>query len=474
MVADILDLVRVKSRTEELLTASRQTIYKQTDRLFAKLMVFQWLFGVAIAYIVSPRAWEGGASHIHIHVWAAIFLGAAIFVMPLIFSLWKPGAVYTRFSIAIGQMLYSGLLIHLTGGRIETHFHIFGSLAFLASYRDYRVLLVAAGVTALDHFVRGVFWPQSIFGVIAFHNWRWVEHSAWVIFEVSILVRMCHRSFTEMRHIAQDMAELELRNEQLNKAMSDLQQAQELEVINKKLKAMYELQKEFTSTVSHELRTPLASIKMGIDLVESKMLGEINAQQQEALGHVKSNVDRLKRLIDDILDLTKMESGRSQMNMIMNDLHKVIKEVIYAQSHVAESKGLYIKTKFDDQVSRVLFDSDRVIQVLNNLINNSIKFTKNGGITITTDTRAYEGYVLVSVSDTGKGIAPENISKLFQKFHQIESAQDNEAGGTGLGLAICKEIIAKHDGRIWVESKLGEGTNFNFILPIKSGGVSNE
>src|SRR6202012_79116 len=103
---------------------------------------------------------------------------------------------------------------------------------------------------------------------------------------------------------------------------------EELKAANKKLQAMYELQKEFTSTVSHELRTPLASIKMGIDLVENKILGEINEQQHEALGHVKNNVDRLKRRIDDILDLTKMESGKLHMNFKMNDIHESIREVI--------------------------------------------------------------------------------------------------------------------------------------------------
>lgn len=242
---------------------------------------------------------------------------------------------------------------------------------------------------------------------------------------------------------------------------------EEIELTNKKLKTMYELQKEFTSTVSHELRTPLASIKTAIDLVVKKMVGDINSEQEEVLGRAKSNVDRLKRLIDDILDLTKMESGKLHMNFMMNDLHLVIQSVAESQKDVAQSRGLSIKLELDNDVPKIPFDSDRLIQVLNNLLNNGIKFTKQGVITIRTQNKSQENNVVVSIQDTGKGIAEEDLPKLFQKFQQIESGHENEEGGTGLGLAICKEIIARHGGKIWAESKPGEGTTFNFILPIQ-------
>jgi signal transduction histidine kinase len=242
---------------------------------------------------------------------------------------------------------------------------------------------------------------------------------------------------------------------------------EELEIANKRLRAMCEIQKEFTSTVSHELRTPLASIKTAIDLVLKKMVGEINEEQKEVLGRAKSNVDRLKRLIDDILDVTKMESGKLQMNFKINDIHRVIQETAEAQKEVAEGRGLYIKTELDVQVPKILFDRDRIIQVLNNLLNNAVKFTKHGGITIKTQKNSQENHIVVSIKDTGKGIAEADISKLFQRFHQIDSTEINEESGTGLGLAICNEIISQHGGKIWVESKLGEGTTFNFILPIQ-------
>lgn len=237
------------------------------------------------------------------------------------------------------------------------------------------------------------------------------------------------------------------------------------EEANEHLKRMYEARTEFTSIVSHELRTPLASIKTAIDLVFKKILGPINPDQEEVLGRAKKNVDRLKRLIDDILDLTKMESGKLNMNFMMNDIRQVVREVVEIQKDFAKTRGLYIKTNFDS-VPNVTFDSDRIIQVLNNFVSNAIKFTKQGGITIHVTDRSKEGHVLISIMDTGKGIAEENLSKLFQKFYQIESAEENEEGGTGLGLAICKEIILKHGGEIWVESQLGKGSIFYFTLPV--------
>ena len=176
-------------------------------------MLFQWFAGIIIAVIVSPRTWAGQSSSIHLHVWAAIFLGGAISSFPILLALIRPGAAFTRYTISVAQMLFSGLLIHLTGGRIESHFHIFGSLAFLAFYRDWRVLIPATIVVALDHLVRGIFFPYSVYGVLTASPWRSVEHAAWVIFEDIFLVISCLSSVREMRLIAARQVELEATNE---------------------------------------------------------------------------------------------------------------------------------------------------------------------------------------------------------------------------------------------------------------------
>ncbi|MGH9139678.1 MAG: ATP-binding protein [Vicinamibacterales bacterium] len=199
----------VGRRASELFSSHQREIYRSTDRLFAGLMGFQWLAGIVFALWVSPLAWYGSVSRTHIHVWAAIVVGGIISLFPALLGLLRPGRPSTRYTIAVAQMLMGALLIHLTGGRIETHFHVFGSLAFLAFYRDWRVLIPATIVVALDHMLRGIFWPQSVYGVLVVSEWRWVEHAAWVIFEDVFLVVSCRRSVAEMQEIAERTATLE-------------------------------------------------------------------------------------------------------------------------------------------------------------------------------------------------------------------------------------------------------------------------
>jgi two-component system sensor histidine kinase/response regulator len=199
----------VSNRASQLFHEAKFHIHRRTDRLFAGLMVFQWLMGIVFALWVSPLAWDGVTSRTHLHVWAAIVLGGIISLFPALLGMLRPGFASTRYIIAVAQMLMGALLIHLTGGRIETHFHVFGSLAFLAFYRDWRVLIPATVVVALDHLLRGIFWPQSVYGVVAASQWRWLEHAAWVLFEDVVLFVACRRSIAEMQQTAERTAALE-------------------------------------------------------------------------------------------------------------------------------------------------------------------------------------------------------------------------------------------------------------------------
>lgn len=197
------------SRTDELLQEHEHRIWAETDRMFIVLMLLQWLGGIAAAVYVSPNTWIGRISTVHIHVWASIFIGGLISLPPVMLALWKPGERITRHVIAISQGCWSALLIHLTGGRIETHFHVFGSLAILAFYRDWTVLLSATIVVAGDHCLRGIFWPLSVYGVAIESPWRWVEHAAWVVFEDIFLFLSCIRSRKAARAICETQALLE-------------------------------------------------------------------------------------------------------------------------------------------------------------------------------------------------------------------------------------------------------------------------
>lgn len=226
------------------------------------------------------------------------------------------------------------------------------------------------------------------------------------------------------------------------------------------------IQTEFTSTVSHELRTPLASIKSSIDIMNSGTPGELTDDQKMFLEKVKSNVDRLNRLINDILDLSKMESGKVEMNFEMADVNQIIKETVENQESVAKEKGLVLEMHLEDNLPQISVDSDKLIQVFNNLINNSIKFTDEGRIAVSSKSCRDQNIIECCVKDTGIGIKKEHKGKLFEKFQQIgDSAK--QIAGTGLGLAICKEIIKQHGGKIWFESEYGSGTSIYFILPIK-------
>ncbi|HYG21702.1 MAG TPA: ATP-binding protein [Verrucomicrobiae bacterium] len=196
-------------RSDELFEEQKQSVIRHTDRLFFWLLICQWIASVFITLLLSPQAWEGRTSSIHVHVIASIVLGGLITSVPVFFA-WKfPGQALTRHAVAIGQMLMAALLVHLTGGRIETHFHFFGSLAILAFYRDWRVLLSASAVVIIDHIARGLVWPESVFGVASASLWRSAEHGAWVAFEVAFLVISIRKSVSEMRIVAERQARLE-------------------------------------------------------------------------------------------------------------------------------------------------------------------------------------------------------------------------------------------------------------------------
>lgn len=209
----------VASRAEALFREHQESIYRSTDRAFAALMVCQWLFAIGVAMWVAPSAWADRAVQPWSHLGVAIILGGLVSIAPILLGLFRPGRQSTRYVIAIGQALMSGLLIHLTGGRIETHFHVFGSLAFLAVYRDWPLLLPASLVIAADHLTRGIFWPESLFGVTNVHHLRWLEHAGWVLFEDVFLILACRRSVRETWHLVLHGVALQETNDRIEQAV---------------------------------------------------------------------------------------------------------------------------------------------------------------------------------------------------------------------------------------------------------------
>jgi CheY-like chemotaxis protein/nitrogen-specific signal transduction histidine kinase len=240
-----------------------------------------------------------------------------------------------------------------------------------------------------------------------------------------------------------------------------------------KEKEVDRLKSEFISITSHELRTPLASIKQGIYLVLSETVGKINEQQKKFLEIGKRNVDRLSNLINDLLDLSKIESGKMVLERKSGSINKLLEDIASNFEPAAAQKQIGMEKQLQPDLTDSDFDPDKISQVIANLLNNAIKFTPEGGkITVSS---SYYGsdpnYILVGVEDTGVGILKEDMDKLFKKFQQLDMRLTRKAGGTGLGLAVCKQIVELHGGRVWAESAgRDKGSKFSFILP-KEGKV---
>ncbi len=226
------------------------------------------------------------------------------------------------------------------------------------------------------------------------------------------------------------------------------------------------IKSEFTSMVSHELRTPLTVIKESVAIVYEGGAGAINDGQKDFLETAKRNVDRLARLINDVLDYQKLESQRVEYKMILQDINKIIAETGQSFELPMKNKGLAVHIHLSPEVPPLEFDTDKIIQVLINLINNAMKFTEKGTITLASERVGHDS-VKVSVTDQGIGIKKEDLDKLFQSFSQISSGKERQTGGTGLGLAISKKIIEDHQGSMQVSSVFGNGSTFYFILPVK-------
>lgn len=259
---------------------------------------------------------------------------------------------------------------------------------------------------------------------------------------------------------------------------------QELIETNHKLEKLERLKSEFISIVSHELRTPLTSIKNSLDILMSGRCGEITPAADKFLSMAMRNVQRLSGIINDLLDLSKIEAGKMDFNFAPVNINTVIDYVKSALSEVAKSKGLTIITDTPDNLPEITADSQRLEQVLTNLVSNAIKFTpENKTIKISSsivnskDLKINEyfkdsinlaegNYIEVCVEDEGIGIAQKDLLHAFDKFAQIENSLSRKAGGTGLGLPIAKQLLEAHHGAIWCDSELNKGSKFYFVIPV--------
>jgi signal transduction histidine kinase len=359
-------------------------------------------------------------------------------------------------------MLWSALLIHLSGGRIETHFHVFGSLAFLAFYRDIRVLVVATVVVAADHFIRGLVWPDSVYGITNPEWWRFLEHAFWVVFEDIVLVFGCVESIKEMRLVALRRAEAELSSQrenaksiELDRALQELQSSQHALLVAEKLAAVGQL----AASVGHELRNPLATIRNAAKYISKRInvsapaIGLSDPKVLQFLTLMDREVTVCTKIISDLLDFARERAPKPQpcpLRPLVDDAISVVPEST-ARIVNAVPADLPVPT----------IDKDLFRQVLTNLIQNGVEAVpsyRQGEVTISAEGGHTSPWRIV-VQDNGSGIPESALTRIFEPLFTTKSK------GTGLGLAIVAGMIKAHGGTISVESSSDAGTCFVIELP---------
>ena len=263
-------------------------------------------------------------------------------------------------------------------------------------------------------------------------------------------------------------AEEELRATQASLEQRVIERTAELAAAKDRAESADRVKSAFLATMSHELRTPLNSIIGFTGLMLQGLAGPLNAEQTKQLRMVKDSGQHLLALINDVLDISKIEAGQIEIATAPFDLPESIQKVVQTVTPLAEKKRLPVITRIEPDVNLITSDRRRVEQILLNLLSNAIKFTEQGGVTLTAEVLA--GTLQISVTDTGIGIQPEDLAKLFQPFRQLDTGLTRQHEGTGLGLAICKRLVERLGGAITVESEWGKGSTFQFTLPIDAEG----
>jgi len=457
-------------RTQQIFDEQRLELAQRTDRMFAWLMIAQWIFSMLFAVTITPYTWVGDQNAFHIHLYAALLLGGLFALFPVGLVYYQPGATMNRHVIAISQMLFSGLLVHLTGGRIETHFHVFGSLAFLAIYRDWRVVLTASAVTAADHLLRGYFFPESVYGVLSATPWRAFEHAGWVVFEDIFLIYSIAGSIRGMWTNAVHAAKLEHTlhgvEEAVVKRTSELVESQKM-VLNQQqsmiASAKHTALGEMAGQIAHEINTPLGAIVLTAQGLSKKAAaGTMDAQDVIAKMEFMLQVtNKLARIIGSMRKLAGHGANEQIREVKVEDL---------VQDTLLLCEGRFKRSSIDFQFVNQLGGDlnlqcrpNEISQVLINLLNNAhdaLKDAPEKWVRLFVEKRG--GKIAFRVVDSGPGVSPINRNKLFLPHFTTKSLDS----GTGFGLSICKKLVSQHQGEIFLDASQRE-TTFVMELPME-------
>jgi signal transduction histidine kinase len=369
--------------------------------------------------------------------------------------------------IAIGQMLQSALLVHVTGGRIETHFHVFGSLALLAFYRDWRVLVTATIVVYVDHLALGLWFPLSVYGAATATIWRSAEHAFWVIFEVGFLSMACHTGIRELRALAERSAALEDINRTLENRVRERTQALEASQLRLAQVAKFESVGQLAAGVAHEVKNPLATLLIGIEhLLETLPAGAPGIPT--LLQDMQQAVRKADSVIKGLLDFSAPE----KLELAAGDINASVEQALTLMKHEFVKRHVEVVRELAGPLPPVRFDRMKIEQVIVNLLMNASQAMPSGGtLTVRTSERQLripgleqerragsltrlEGRVVaIDVEDTGCGIPPKALARIFDPFFTTKPTGQ----GTGLGLTVSRKIVELHGGEIELVNRPGGG-----------------
>lgn len=297
------------ARAAAIFREDMSAITLRTDQMFFWLLLAQWAAAIVVALVWSPRTWIAQYWSLHQHVLAAALLGGLFAAYPLYLIRRQPGTRYTRQIIAVGQMLQSALLVHVTGGRIETHFHVFGSLALLAFYRDWRVLITASLVVYIDHLALGIWFPLSVYGELSANIWRSVEHAFWVIFEVVFLAMSCRKGIEELSAIAEREVRLQDAASKLRESNEEiLQMSQALQETNRSLESRVAQRTQELSHAKENLEDQVKERTRELLAVKDNLEVQVQHRTQD----LELAKQQLQRHVQELKSFNKIMMGREQ------------------------------------------------------------------------------------------------------------------------------------------------------------------
>ena len=271
------------------------------------------------------------------------------------------------------------------------------------------------------------------------------------------------------RDLVQVLSELEEKREQLERLNGELEASnRELNDANAKLRELSEMKEEFLALTTHDLRSPLTVISGVINFFTSGRLGDLTAEQKNMVSMMERNTQSLIELVNDLLDASKLESGTMRLDLTSIDLGGLVRELREGMVPMAREKGITIEESVPAALPPLRADRPKLRRVLVNLLSNALKFTPKGG-RVEVSAAPENGFVRVSVTDTGVGIAPEDMERLFDKYEQARSRATRSEKGTGLGLYITRQLVELHGGKIEARSELGQGSTFSFTIPTAEG-----